>query len=489
MSSYRPVPPQVDLPALEHEVLELWRESTTFEASLALAGDRPRWTFFEGPPTANGRPGTHHVEARVFKDVFPRFKTMQGYHVERKAGWDCHGLPVELAVEKELGFSGKQDIEEYGVAEFNARCRESVLRHVGAFEEMTERMGYWVDLTEAYRTMDPSYVESVWWALKQIHGKGLLVEDYRVAPYCPRCGTGLSDHELAQGYETVTDPSVYVRFPLTSGPYAGRAALLVWTTTPWTLVSNTAVAARSDVDYVVATDGDETLVVAEPLFGTVLGEGWTVQETVTGHDMEGWTYQRPFELVEFPPTEAAGTAPHLVVLADYVTTEDGTGLVHQSPAFGEDDMAVARAYGLPVVVPVRPDGTFGEDVPLVGGQFFKHADADLVADLQGRGLLFRHLAYEHSYPHCWRCHTPLMYYAQPSWYIRTTQVKDALLRENEKTAWHPDDHQVGPLRRLAHQQHRLGAVAQPLLGDAAAGVALRRGPPDLGRLARRARPS
>ena len=374
----------------------------------------------------------------MFKDVFPRFKTMQGYHVERKAGWDCHGLPVELAVEKELGFSGKQDIEEYGVAEFNARCRESVQRHVGAFEEMTERMGYWVDLTEAYRTMDPSYVESVWWALKQIHGKGLLVEDYRVAPYCPRCGTGLSDHELAQGYETVTDPSVYVRFPLTSGPYAGRAALLVWTTTPWTLVSNTAVAARSDVDYVVATDGDETLVVAEPLFGTVLGEGWTVQATVTGHDMEGWTYQRPFELVEFPPTEAAGTAPHLVVLADYVTTEDGTGLVHQSPAFGEDDMAVARAYGLPVVVPVRPDGTFGEDVPLVGGQFFKHADADLVADLQGRGLLFRHLAYEHSYPHCWRCHTPLMYYAQPSWYIRTTQVKDALLRENEKTAWHPD---------------------------------------------------
>ncbi len=437
MSAYRPVPPQVDLPALEHGILELWRENKTFATSLARAADRPRWTFFEGPPTANGRPGTHHVEARVFKDVFPRFKTMQGYLVERKAGWDCHGLPVELAVEKELGFSGKQDIEAYGVAEFNARCRESVLRHVDAFEEMTERMGYWVDTSDPYRTMEPSYIESVWWALKQIHERGLLVEDYRVAPYCPRCGTGLSDHELAQGYETVTDPSVYVRFPLTSGPFADGASLLVWTTTPWTLVSNTAVAVKPGVDYVAATDGRETLVVAEPLFAAVLGDGWTVQERFDGETMERWTYQRPFDLVQFPPVEAGGSEPHLVVLADYVTTEDGTGLVHQSPAFGEDDMQVARAYGLPVVVPVRPDGHFGDDVALVGGQFFKHADADLVDDLQRRGLLFRHVAYEHSYPHCWRCHTPLMYYAQPSWYVRTTQVKDALLRENERTSWFP----------------------------------------------------
>ncbi len=445
MTEYRPVPPQVDLPALEHEVLDYWSEHQTFATSLAQSQGNPRWTFYEGPPTANGRPGTHHVEARVFKDVFPRFKTMQGYLVERKAGWDCHGLPVELAVEKELGFSGKADIEAYGVAEFNARCRESVQRHVGAFEEMTGRMGYWVDTSDPYRTMDPAYVESVWWALKQIHDKGLLVEDYRVAPYCPRCGTGLSDHELAQGYETVTDPSVYVRFPLTSGPYAGSpdspgAALLVWTTTPWTLVSNTAVAAKPDVDYVVATNDTETLVVAEPLFAEVLGEGWTVQGTVTGRDLEGWTYQRPFELVEFPASE--GT-PHAVVLADYVTTEDGTGLVHQSPAFGEDDLAVCRSYGLPIVVPVQPDGHFVESLGLVGGQFFKHADTDLVRDLESRGLLFRHLPYEHSYPHCWRCHTPLMYYAQPSWYVRTTQVKDALLRENGSTSWFPETIQWG----------------------------------------------
>jgi isoleucyl-tRNA synthetase len=435
VSAYRPVPPQVDLPALEREVLAFWAENDTFAKSLDQGRDHPRWTFYEGPPTANGRPGTHHVEARVFKDLFPRYRTMRGYLVERKAGWDCHGLPVELAVEKELGFSGKQDIEAYGVAEFNARCRESVLRHVDAFEEMTERMGYWVDTSHPYRTMEPSYVESVWWALKQIHARGLLVEDYRVAPYCPRCGTGLSDHELAQGYETVTDPSVYVRFPLTSGPYAGQAALLVWTTTPWTLVSNTAVAVRPDVTYVVARGGEggtETLVVAEPLFEAVLGEGWSVLDRVEGRAMERWAYQRPFELVEFP-------APaHVVVLADYVTTEDGTGLVHQSPAFGEDDMAVSRAYGLPVVVPVGPDGHFADDLSLVGGQFFKHADTDLVEDLHTRGLLFRHVAYEHSYPHCWRCHTPLMYYAQPSWYVRTTLVKDALLRENERTNWFPD---------------------------------------------------
>ncbi|HZP49833.1 class I tRNA ligase family protein, partial [Actinocrinis sp.] len=277
---YRQVPAQVDLVAMEHEVLGFWRDHSVFRKSVEATADGPRWTFYEGPPTANGMPGTHHVEARVFKDIFPRFKTMKGFRVERRAGWDCHGLPVELAVEKELGFSGKQDIEAYGVAEFNAKCRESVKRHVGEFEKMTERMGYWVDLSEAYWTMNPGYIESVWWSLKQIFDKGLLVQDHRVAPYCPRCGTGLSDHELAQGYETVVDPSVFVRFPLTSGPLAGdgespQAALLVWTTTPWTLVSNTAVAVHPDVTYVVATDGNERLVVAEPLLAKALGEGWT----------------------------------------------------------------------------------------------------------------------------------------------------------------------------------------------------------------------
>ncbi|MFJ6013436.1 isoleucine--tRNA ligase [Streptomyces sp. NPDC092952] len=441
---YRQVPAQVDLPALEHTVLDFWRDNKVFAKSLEQSEGRPEWVFYEGPPTANGMPGAHHIEARVFKDVFPRFRTMQGYHVARKAGWDCHGLPVELAVEKELGFNGKKDIEAYGIAEFNARCRESVTRHTDAFTELTTRMGYWVDLDDAYRTMDPEYVESVWWSLKEIFDKGLLVQDHRVAPWCPRCGTGLSDHELAQGYETVVDPSVFVRFPLTSGPLAGTASLLVWTTTPWTLVSNTAVAAHPEVTYVVATNGEEKLVVAQPLVEKALGEGWeTTGETFTGREMERWTYERPFELVDFPSTGEGtdGNSPagaHYVVNAEYVTTEDGTGLVHQSPAFGADDLLVCKAYGLPVVNPVRPDGTFEEALPLIGGVFFKKADEILTEDLDARGRLFRHVPYEHSYPHCWRCHTALLYYAQPSWYIRTTAVKDRLLQENEKTNWFPD---------------------------------------------------
>ncbi|MBA6435434.1 isoleucine--tRNA ligase [Streptomyces sp. GMR22] len=434
---YRQVPAQVDLPALEHAVLDFWRENKIFARSLEQSEGRPEWVFYEGPPTANGMPGAHHIEARVFKDVFPRFRTMRGYHVDRKAGWDCHGLPVELAVEKELGFNGKKDIEAYGIAEFNAKCRESVTRHTDAFAELTTRMGFWTDLDGAYWTMNPGYIESVWWSLKEIFNKGLLVQDHRVAPWCPRCGTGLSDHELAQGYETVVDPSVFVRFPLTSGPLAGEAALLVWTTTPWTLVSNTAVAAHPQVRYVVATNGEEKLVVAEPLVEKALGEGWTVTgESFTGAEMERWGYRRPFELVDIPDA-------HFVVNADYVTTEDGTGLVHQSPAFGEDDLLTCRAYGLPVVNPVRPDGTFEEGLDLVGGQFFKKADEALTADLKERGLLFRHVPYEHSYPHCWRCHTALLYYAQPSWYIRTTAIKDALLRENEKTNWYPESVKTG----------------------------------------------
>ncbi|WP_406475353.1 isoleucine--tRNA ligase [Streptomyces platensis] len=429
---YRQVPAQVDLPALEHAVLEFWQEQKVFARTLQQSEGRPEWVFYEGPPTANGMPGAHHIEARVFKDVFPRFRTMQGYHVDRKAGWDCHGLPVELAVEKELGFSGKKDIEAYGIAEFNAKCRESVTRHTDAFAELTTRMGYWTDLDAPYRTMDPDYIESVWWSLKEIFGKGLLVQDHRVAPWCPRCGTGLSDHELAQGYENVVDPSVFVRLPLTSGPLAGRAALLIWTTTPWTLVSNTAVAAHPDVTYVVATDGTEQLVVAEPLLEKALGEGWTATgESFTGREMERWAYERPFGLVELD-------GANIVVNAEYVTTDDGTGLVHQAPAFGEDDLKTCKAYDLPVINPVRPDGTFEEQLALIGGQFFKKADETLVADLDARGLLFRHLAYEHSYPHCWRCHTALLYYAQPSWYIRTTAIKDALLRENENTNWFPE---------------------------------------------------
>ncbi|MQY02308.1 isoleucine--tRNA ligase [Actinomadura macrotermitis] len=433
---FRPLPAQVDLPALERDMLRRWQQGDVFERSLERTASGPRWVFYEGPPTANGMPGVHHVEARVFKDIFPRFKTMQGYHVPRKAGWDCHGLPVEVAVEKELGLTGKKDIEEYGVAEFNDRCRESVQRHVDAFEEMTERMGYWVDMSQAYRTMDPDYVEAVWWSLKVVFDKGLLFRDFRITPYCPRCGTGLSDHELGQpgGYETVTSPSVYVRMPVTAGPLADLgASLLIWTTTPWTLVSNTAVAVHPDVTYIAArpAGSDEVLVVAEPLLEQVLGEGAERLASFSGRDLERTPYRRPFDLVEIPDA-------HYVVLGDYVTVEDGTGLVHQAPAFGADDMSVCKNYGMPVVNPVGPDGRFLLTVPLVGGKFFKDADEALTDDLRARGLLFRGGHFEHSYPHCWRCHTALLYYALPAWYIRTTEIKNRLLEENQKTNWFPE---------------------------------------------------
>jgi len=440
----RPVPAQIDLPAMERSILDFWREHSIFEASTTARQSGQPWTFYEGPPTANGMPGTHHIEARVFKDVFPRYQTMKGKYVTRKAGWDCHGLPVEIAVEKELGFAGKGDIEKYGIAAFNNKCRDSVTRHVDAFTTMTNRMGFWVDFDQAYWTMAPEYVESIWWSLKEIWKKGLLVQDHRVAPYCPRCGTGLSDHELAQGYETVTDPSVYVRFPVTSGELVDLgAALLVWTTTPWTLVSNTAIAVNPDVDYVVAevSPEDETeesreiLVVAEPLISALSGKV-KILKTIKGRDLERVTYKRPLDLIDIPDS-------HFVVLANYVTTEDGTGLVHQSPAFGADDLAVCRAYGLPVVNPIAPDGTFLSEVPLVGGLFFKDADKTLVKELKSRGVLYKHQPYEHPYPHCWRCHTALIYYAQPSWYIRTTSIKDELIRENNQTNWHPETIKTG----------------------------------------------
>jgi isoleucyl-tRNA synthetase len=437
---FDPLPAQVDLPALEREILARWQDAGIFERSLKQTAGGPAWIFYEGPPTANGMPGVHHVEARTFKDLFPRFKTMQGFHVPRKAGWDCHGLPVEVAVEKELGLTGKRDIEAYGVAEFNARCRESVLRHVDAWLEMSRRMAYWADTEHAYRTMDPDYIESVWWSLKAVHERGLLVRDVRISPYCPRCGTPLSDHEMGQPdvYQTVSDPAITVRFPLRALPEGAPpelegADLLVWTTTPWTLVANTAVAVHPDATYVVARrsrDGAK-VVVADALFARVLGDGWHVAARFSGRALIGASYHRPFGIIKIPDA-------HIVVPGSFVTTEDGTGLVHLAPAFGADDMEASRAHGLPVVNPVRPDGHFEDDVPMVGGLFFKDADRRLIDDLSDRGLLFRSERHEHSYPHCWRCGTALLYYALPSWFIKTTAVKDKLLAENERTNWYPE---------------------------------------------------
>jgi isoleucyl-tRNA synthetase len=439
VQGFEPLGAQVDLPALEREVLARWQDAGIFERSLKQTAGGPAWIFYEGPPTANGAPGVHHVEARTFKDLFPRFKTMQGFHVPRKAGWDCHGLPVEVAVEKELGFTGKRDIEAYGVAEFNARCRESVLRYVHAWLEMSQRMAYWADTEHAYQTMDPSYIESVWWSLKVVYEAGLLVRDFRISPYCPRCGTPLSDAEMGQPdvYQTVSDPAITVRFRLEALPEGAPAELagadlLVWTTTPWTLVANTAVAVHPEADYVVARSerAGERVVVAADLARRVLGDGWEVIATFPGVALVGARYHRPFGIIEIPDA-------HVVVPGSFVTTEDGTGLVHLAPAFGADDLAASRAHGLPVVNPIKPDGHFEDDVPLVGGMFFKDADRRLIDDLRDRGLLFRAERHEHSYPHCWRCGTALIYYALPSWFIRTTAIKDQLLEQNERTNWYP----------------------------------------------------
>ncbi|MFP4235533.1 MAG: isoleucine--tRNA ligase [Nitriliruptoraceae bacterium] len=432
------VPSRADLPRLETEVLALWRERDVFARSLAQREGGQVWTFYEGPPTANGLPGTHHVEARVFKDIFPRYRTMKGLWVRRKGGWDCHGLPVELEVERELGLDSKADIEAYGIEAFNARCRESVLRYVGAFEELTTRIGFWIDTDDAYRTMDTAYVESLWWALKELWERDLIFEDHRVAPYCGRCGTALSDAEVSQGYQEVDDPSVYVRFPLLDGPLAEvGAALVVWTTTPWTLPSNTGCAVGADIVYeLVRTSAfgveDELLVLAGERREAVLGEDAEVVRTVALTELVGTRYQRPFEQVAVP----AGAAVHRIVTAGFVTTSEGSGIVHLAPAFGADDMAVGREHGWPVLNPVDATGSF--TVAPWEGTFVKDADEWLIHDLEQRGLLLAQRTYTHTYPFCWRCKRPLIYWAKPSWYIRTTAKRDQLLANNAGIDWHPE---------------------------------------------------
>ena len=427
---FGPVDPQLDLPALEARTLTRWRDRDVVAAVARLRIDGDPWIFYEGPPTANGRPGLHHVWARVYKDIFPRFQTMRGHKVPRKGGWDCHGLPVELEVEKELGLATKHDIEAFGIAEFNERCRASVRRYVEDWTSLTERSGTWIDTADAYWTLDNSYVESVWWLVKSMWDKGLLYEGHRVSPYCARCGTALSSHEVAQGYQDVVDPSIYVRFPVQADD--DTIDLLVWTTTPWTLLSNVAVAAGPDIAYVRVRSSDDRpdLVMAEAAAARRYPEAELVGR-YTGAELAGWRYRRPFDLLDL---DERGER---VVLADYVSVDDGSGLVHLAPAFGEDDAAVGRAEDLPVLNPVGPDGTFTAQVAPWAGLFVKDADRGVIDDLTGRGLLEAEEAYEHAYPHCWRCGTPLIYWAKTSWFARTSERRADLLRENEKIGWHP----------------------------------------------------
>jgi isoleucyl-tRNA synthetase len=443
MPGFEPVDPKQSFPELEERVLERWREGDVFERSLANREGAEIWSFYEGPPTANGRPGSHHVLARVFKDVYPRYKTMRGYRVPRKAGWDCHGLPVELEVEKQLGISSKQEIEELGIAEFNRRCRESVFEYVEEWDRLTERIGFWIDLDDPYVTLEDDYIESVWWSLRKLWDDGRLYEGHKVVPYCPRDGTPLSSHEVALGYEDVVDPSIYVRFPLLgSGGKPAGESLLVWTTTPWTLPGNVAVAAAPEVTYARVEVEGETLILAEPLVGKVLGEDAEVLSRLPGSELVGRSYAGPvFNLNDRP----RGGFP--VLAGDFVTTEDGTGLVHLAPAFGEDDYAVAAANGLfdptergTLYNPVKPEGHFDDRVVGFEDRFVKDPEVtrELIADLDRRGLLFREQAYEHSYPHCWRCGTPLLYYATSSWYVATSAAREELLANNETIGWHPE---------------------------------------------------
>ena len=432
MAGYRSVDPRQPFPELEERVLERWRETDVFRRSLAQREGAPTWLFYEGPPTANGKPGIHHVEPRTFKDVYPRYKTMTGHLVRRKGGWDCHGLPVEIEVEKQIGTTGKKDIEAFGVAEFNRLCRASVLRYVGEFERLTERIGFWIDLSDAYRTMDTGYIESVWWSLQQLHRRGLLVEDHKVTAYCPRCGTALSDAEVAMGYAETEDPSVFVRFPIVEAPDADLvgASLLVWTTTPWTLPANTGVAVAPDATYTLAERDGERLVIAEELVPSVLGDGWTVGRSFAGRTLIGAGYLPPYPNVD---------GAHTIVPGDFVTLEDGTGIVHLAPAFGADDLAIGRAQGWHVWKPVGDDGHFTDDAPpFVRGVFVKDADPAIVEDLRARDLLLKEETYAHAYPFCWRCSTPLLYYARPAWYVRTTAVKERLLTVNEEVNWFPE---------------------------------------------------
>ena len=449
MPGFSPVDPKQSFPELEQRVLERWRDDDVFGRSLANRAEAEVWSFYEGPPTANGRPGSHHVLARVFKDVYPRYKTMCGYRVPRKAGWDCHGLPVELEVEKQLGISSKQEIEELGIAEFNRRCRESVFEYVEEWNRLTERIGFWIDLDDPYVTLEDDYIESVWWSLKQHWDAGRLYEGHKVVPYCPRDGTPLSSHEVAQGYRDVEDPSIYVRFPLLDGAGARSGeSLLVWTTTPWTLPGNVAVAVAPAVTYVRAEVEGESLILAEPLVERVLGEGVRIAARFAGADLIGRRYDGPvFHLEDGGPGNVAGAAPFQVLGGDFVTTEDGTGLVHVAPAFGEDDYRVAAENDVfdptrrqTLYNPVKPDGHFDARVTGFEDRFVKDPEVtrELIADLERRGLLFREQVYEHSYPHCWRCGTPLLYYATSSWYVGTSEVKEQMLANNETIGWHPE---------------------------------------------------
>ncbi|MGQ0714042.1 MAG: isoleucine--tRNA ligase [Gemmatimonadaceae bacterium] len=458
-TNYRLLPPDQQPGVLEEEMLARWVDEDILTRTLEAREGRKDFVFFEGPPTANGKPGIHHVFARTIKDLFCRYRVMKGFRVLRKAGWDTHGLPVEIEVEKQLGISGKQQIEEIGVERFNQLCRESVWKYRADWERLSARIGYWLDYENPYVTYTNDYVESVWWALATLHSKELLYRGHKILPYCPRCGTALSSHEVAQGYEDVRDPSVYVALELAGGPRTedrghpgaaalprppvlGRRRILVWTTTPWTLVSNVALAVHPELSYLELVrrgrEGEGSVILAEARAAAVLGEDWPdrwdVAASLTGRDLAGLQYQRPLDWVSFE----SGTR-EVIVAESFVTAEDGSGIVHMAPAFGADDYVAGRRHGLAFLQPVDARGEFAAEMPVVGGKFVKDADALIIEELRRRGSLWKAGTIEHSYPHCWRCGTPLLYYARESWFVRTTAYRDRMLARNARVDWNPPE--------------------------------------------------
>jgi isoleucyl-tRNA synthetase len=443
-TKYRELPTDAPADAIEREVLSRWESEQLFARAQAASQDRPRYVFFEGPPTANGRAGIHHVFSRTIKDLFCRHRAMRGFHVARKAGWDTHGLPVEIEVEKQLGISGKQQIEEIGVEKFNQLCRESVWKYRTDWEKLSERIGFWLDYSDPYVTYSHNYVESVWWALKTLFEKDLLYRGHKILPYCSRCGTALSSHEVAQGYKDIKDPSVYVALHLAGEESEGMSSrrILVWTTTPWTLVSNVALAVNPELEYVElrkrSAERSETIILAASRAHAVLGDDyadrWETVGRVQGSELTGMRYRRPLDWVPFTKGEH-----EIIVGESFVSAEDGTGVVHMAPAFGADDYAAGQRSGLAFLQPVDLKGEFPADMPIVGGMFVKKADPLIIEELKRRDVLWKSGTLEHSYPHCWRCDTPLLYYARTSWFVRTSSYKDAMLARNARVDWHPPE--------------------------------------------------
>ena len=420
---------KIGYPQLEQIILQFWQENKVFEKSISTRDENRSWTFYEGPPTANGKPGIHHVMARTLKDLVCRYKTLQGYRVNRKAGWDTHGLPVEIEVEKSLGIKHKSEVLEYGVEKYNQKCRESVFTYLDLWEKMTTRMGYWIDLKSAYITLDNNYIESVWWALKTLFDKGLIYKDYKIVPQDPKSETVLSSHELALGYRETKDPSVYVLFKLADSD----EHFLVWTTTPWTLISNVALAVGSDIDYVkIKTDRNIIILAKERL--SVVEEEYEILAEMKGKDLVGFRYEQLMDYCE------VDKKAFYVIEGDFVSTEDGSGIVHIAPAFGADDYEMSKKYDLPMLQPVTRAGIFTDEVTDFAGKFVKDADQDIIVKLKKEGKLFKKETILHTYPFCWRHpDVPVIYYARESWFIRTTSIADRMVELNKQINWQPPE--------------------------------------------------